>query len=86
MSNTHIYNSFIPQFHTQQRNREWNQNFKNPGFRNNKNMGRRYKSEYTIRKKNGYGIIGNACVMGLFVGGTYYTIEWTKKKNKGKKN
>lgn len=82
LSDAHIYNSFIPEFHTQQRYREWNQNFKNSGYRNNKNMRRRYQGGHTLRKQGGYNIIGNICVMVLFVGGTYYTIEWTNKRKK----
>ena len=47
-----------------------------------KSIGKNYKNEYTLKMPSRKNIIGNISVMGLFIGGTYYTIEWIRKRNK----
>lgn len=50
-----------------------------------KNIGKNYKNEYTLKMPRRKNMIGNISVMGLFIGGTYYTIEEIRKRNKVKK-
>lgn len=47
-----------------------------------KNIGKNYKNVYTLKMPSRKNMIGNISVMGLFIGGTYYIIEWIRKRNK----